>query len=235
VVVTSTVGARAHTDDPTWFRHLIVDLAKSRSHLVGEGTGDDHDIGLTRRGTENDTETILIVTWGGKVHHFDGTAGETEGHGPEGTLTRPIGDLVESCAGDLSASLRNNCYSTSPILNLEERPRLENIQSVLHNTLLALLAGQWHLSALLAGNAHRWWSAGVAVDIVWGRDGAGWLRRRGGDSGDRSVWDESSRWLGCSTQGQLLCGNMKVGMRSSWVVPRSASAAVDLVVANILL
>jgi hypothetical protein len=29
------------------------------------------------------------------VHHLDGTAGETESHGPEGALTGPIGDLVK--------------------------------------------------------------------------------------------------------------------------------------------
>jgi len=31
------------------------------------------------------------------VHHFDGTAGEAEGHGPEGALAGPVGDLVEGC------------------------------------------------------------------------------------------------------------------------------------------
>lgn len=34
---------------------------------------------LTGRRTENDTETILIVTSGGHVHHLDGTARESEG------------------------------------------------------------------------------------------------------------------------------------------------------------
>jgi hypothetical protein len=32
------------------------------------------------------------------VHHFDGAAGETEGHGPEGGLTGPVGDDVEGGA-----------------------------------------------------------------------------------------------------------------------------------------
>jgi hypothetical protein len=30
------------------------------------------------------------------VHHFDGAAGKTEGHGPERALTGPVGDLVKS-------------------------------------------------------------------------------------------------------------------------------------------
>jgi hypothetical protein len=32
------------------------------------------------------------------VHHFDGAAGQSEGHGPEGALTRPVGDLVKGCS-----------------------------------------------------------------------------------------------------------------------------------------
>lgn len=95
VVVAATVGAAAHGDDPSGLRHLIVDLAKSRGHLVGQGTGDNHDVGLARRSTENNTEAILIVTGGGKVHHFDGTAGETECHGPQRGLAGPVGDDVE--------------------------------------------------------------------------------------------------------------------------------------------
>src|SRR5690242_5384641 len=95
VVVSSSVGAAAHGDNPSGVRHLVVHLSQSRSHFVCEGSGNNHDVGLTWRGTENDTEAILIVSWGRQVHHFDGTAGKTEGHGPEGALTRPVGDLVE--------------------------------------------------------------------------------------------------------------------------------------------
>lgn len=82
VVVTTSVGAATHGDDPSGLGHLIVDLAQSRSHLIGEGPGDNHDVGLTGRGTENDSESVLIVSWCGQVHHFDGAAGETECHGP---------------------------------------------------------------------------------------------------------------------------------------------------------
>ena len=32
------------------------------------------------------------------MHHFDGTAGEAERHGPEGALTAPVGDYVEGRA-----------------------------------------------------------------------------------------------------------------------------------------
>lgn len=32
------------------------------------------------------------------MHHFDGAAGEAKGHGPEGALAGPVGDLVECCS-----------------------------------------------------------------------------------------------------------------------------------------
>ena len=33
------------------------------------------------------------------MHHFDRAAGEPECHGPEGTLSRPVGDLVHGRSG----------------------------------------------------------------------------------------------------------------------------------------
>lgn len=83
VVVSSPVGAAAHGDDPSRVGHLVIDLAQCRSHLVGEGAGDDHDIGLSRGGTENDTKTILVIPRGGQMHHLDGAARETKRHGPQ--------------------------------------------------------------------------------------------------------------------------------------------------------
>ena len=44
VVVSATVGAATHADDPSRVGHLIVDLAKRRCHLVRQGTGDNHDV-----------------------------------------------------------------------------------------------------------------------------------------------------------------------------------------------
>ena len=82
VIVTTTVGARTHGDDPSWLWHLVVDFSQSGSHFVGECSGNDHDITLTGTGTEHDTETVLVISGGGDVHHFDGAASETERHGP---------------------------------------------------------------------------------------------------------------------------------------------------------
>jgi hypothetical protein len=98
MVITASIRTAAHRNNPSRFRHLIIDLSERRSHLVRERTGHNHNIGLAGRGTEDYTESILVVSWGGEMHHFDGAAGESEGHGPEGALTSPVGYLVEGCS-----------------------------------------------------------------------------------------------------------------------------------------
>ena len=98
VVVATAIGTAAHGDDPSRLGHLIVDLAQRRSHLVGEGAGDNHDVGLAGGGSEDNSQAILIVSRRGEVHHFDGAAGEAECHGPEGRLSGPVGHDVESSA-----------------------------------------------------------------------------------------------------------------------------------------
>lgn len=54
VIVSTTVSTRPHADDPTGLGHLIVAESDGRRHLVGDCTGDDHDIGLSRRGSKDD-------------------------------------------------------------------------------------------------------------------------------------------------------------------------------------
>lgn len=136
VVVSSTVRARAHGNDPTGIWHLIVDLSQCGCHLVGKCAGDDHDIGLTWRGTENYTKSILVVSWGGKVHHLDGAAGETEGHGPEGALSCPVGDRVQSRA----RTYQYPAIASSSCSN--------SLQRILYDTLVSFLTCQWHFHAL---------------------------------------------------------------------------------------
>jgi hypothetical protein len=115
VVVSSSICATTHRNNPSWIGHLIIDLSQGGCHLVCEGSGNNHDVGLSGRGTENDTETILIVSWSGQVHHLDSAARETESHGPERALSGPVGYLVERC------------------------------QCILHSTLLSFLTRQGHL------------------------------------------------------------------------------------------
>lgn len=98
MVVSSSVRAATHRNDPSRVRHLVVHLSQGRGHLVCESSGDNHNIGLTWRSTENDTEAILVVSWRRQMHHLDSAAGETEGHRPEGTLASPVCDYVQSRA-----------------------------------------------------------------------------------------------------------------------------------------
>lgn len=94
MIITATVRARAHTDNPSRLGHLVVNLSQGGSHLVRQGTRNDHDIGLTGGSTENNTETILVVSGCRDVHHLNGAARETESDGPERTLTGPVCDLI---------------------------------------------------------------------------------------------------------------------------------------------
>ena len=155
MIIPATISTAAHTDHPSRIRHLIVDLAQGGGHLVGQGAGDDHDVGLPRRGTEDDAQAVLIVARGAEMHHLDGAAGEAEGHGPEGALARPVGDLVEggSCGEDVSyCGLRKS-------RGVQGMRRLGgHVQSVLHGALFLLLARQWDFSTDAASD---WQSADI--------------------------------------------------------------------------
>ena len=97
MIVTATVCTAAHTNYPSRVRHLIIHLSQCWRHLVGQCARHNHNIALPWTRAEDYAQTILVVARRGEMHHFDGAAGEAEGHGPEGALTRPVGDLVESC------------------------------------------------------------------------------------------------------------------------------------------
>ena len=84
VVVASSVGAASHADDPSWLGHLIIDLSQCGSHLVRKRARHDHNVALPWGGSEDDPQSVLVVPRGRQVHHFDGAAGESEGHGPQG-------------------------------------------------------------------------------------------------------------------------------------------------------
>ena len=64
VIVSSSIGATAHAHNPSRVRHLIVDLPQSRSHLVRECAGNDHNVRLPWGCPENDAESILIIARG---------------------------------------------------------------------------------------------------------------------------------------------------------------------------
>jgi hypothetical protein len=89
-------GAGTHGDDPLGFGHLIVELANDGSHFLREASGDDHEVGLARRGAENfGAEARDVETGGGHRHHFNGAAGESETEGPDRAAARPVHGFVE--------------------------------------------------------------------------------------------------------------------------------------------
>src|SRR5215475_287244 len=83
------VGAGAHGHRPLRIGHLLVDPLEHGRHLDGDGAGDDHEIGVARRGE------------GG--HHLDGAAGEAEGDGPHRGLARPVEEGVGDGGDDEAA------------------------------------------------------------------------------------------------------------------------------------
>ena len=97
MIIPASIRATAHGHHPAGIGHLVVNLTQGRGHFIGEGASNDHDVGLAGGGAEDYTQAVLVVTGGGEVHHFNSAAGEAEGHGPEGTLAGPIGDLIKGC------------------------------------------------------------------------------------------------------------------------------------------
>lgn len=73
------------------------------------------------------------------MHHLDGATGEAEGHGPEGTLTGPIGNLIQR-----RPSRRDQHRA-------RQQHGQEYLQGILHGSLLLLLTRQRHFSSGFAG------------------------------------------------------------------------------------
>ena len=82
VVVSPSICATTHTNYPFGVRHLIITLTKSRGHFVRHRAGYDHDIGLAGRGAKDYAETVLVISWHGRMHHLESTAGEAKTQWP---------------------------------------------------------------------------------------------------------------------------------------------------------
>ena len=94
MVITTAIGTRAHGDHPARLRHLVVDLAQGRPHLVAQCAGHDHQIGLTRAGPKQHAEAIQVITRCARVHHLYGAAGQTKSHGPQRAGFGPVDHRV---------------------------------------------------------------------------------------------------------------------------------------------
>ena len=83
-------GAGAHGDDVLGLGHLVVEADDLRGHLLGDGAGDDHEVGLARGGAEDfGAEAGEVVAGHGGGDHLDGAAGEAEVERPEGASCGP--------------------------------------------------------------------------------------------------------------------------------------------------
>ena len=78
VIITTPISTWAHREDISWGRHLIVYSSQSWSHFICQSTSNNHQVRLTGSCTENNTESIHIITWCSEVHHLDSTTSETE-------------------------------------------------------------------------------------------------------------------------------------------------------------
>jgi hypothetical protein len=112
---------------------------------------------------------------------------------------------------------------------------LQNIQCVLHDTLLALLAGQWHFAVLLASNRlHGRWRAGCATHQTRAlRDGCSGLCARGGNEG--GIGDTERLEGGGRSRCCCCCqspGREEGSVARNLDIPRSAMAVACLVVEN---
>ena len=106
VVVEHAAGgcADAHRDNPLGFHHLVVDLTKDRCHLLRHATGDDHEIGLTRRSAERfHAITSKVVVRSACSHHFERATRETERGRHDAVATRPLDEFFESSGEEVMA------------------------------------------------------------------------------------------------------------------------------------
>jgi hypothetical protein len=113
MIIATTVGARAHGENPTRFWHLIIDFSQSRSHLVGQRACNNHYIRLPRRGSKYHTESVHVIPGSCSVHHFHCTACQSKCHGPKRSLTSPIHQVIDTRNGILNVVFHWNSSSTS--------------------------------------------------------------------------------------------------------------------------
>src|SRR6185295_7262879 len=93
IVIENASAGRAgtHGDAPLRLRHLLPDLEQHGHHFEGDPPGNDHEVGLARREADDlRPEAGEVVPRGERAHQFDGAAGRSERHGPQGVLAAPV-------------------------------------------------------------------------------------------------------------------------------------------------
>src|SRR5688500_11280162 len=92
-------GDRAcpHRYDPLRLRHLLVEAGHAFGHLGRDGAGDDHYVGLPRRGREETgAEAVKVVVGHARRHHLDGAAGQPELQRPERVFAGPVEEFIRA-------------------------------------------------------------------------------------------------------------------------------------------
>ena len=90
-VGTAAVRAGAERDHVLRVGDLVVDPLERGGHLVGEGSGDDEEVGLARAVGERDHAQPDEVVLGGRGgDQLDRAARETEVHHPQGVPAAPV-------------------------------------------------------------------------------------------------------------------------------------------------
>ena len=89
-------GAGAHGDAPLGLRHLVPDAPDGQGHLVGNGAGHDHHVGLAGgKARHFGTEAGKVIPGASHGHELNGAAGKPHRHGPEGIFTNPVDGGVQ--------------------------------------------------------------------------------------------------------------------------------------------
>ena len=91
----AAVGAGAHRDHVLGVGHLLVEAPDRGGHLVGDGAGDDDEVGLAGAGREgDDPEAHHVVAGGGQGRaHLDAAAGQAPLVHPERVLPGDVQQL----------------------------------------------------------------------------------------------------------------------------------------------
>lgn len=152
-------------------------LAERGRHLVGERAGDDHAVGLSRRGAEDDAEAVEVVAGGAGVHHLHGAAGEAERHGPDRAPPRPVHQVVHLGHHELRSlrprrrrggrcSRRANGGGVGPRAGGEERETRRAGEEERHGE-LGMVAGDRRRTVVAGDRCGLWLPEGGGRGMAW--------------------------------------------------------------------
>ena len=128
----AVAGAAAHGNHISRLGHLLVKHLDPLRHLVGDGPGHEHQVGLTGRGAEDHPESVEIVARGAGGHHLDGAAGKPEQHIPHrrraGFIKNPVKRRgYHTAAGDslyISGHSFDYTHLRAPLRQAYTRPKI---------------------------------------------------------------------------------------------------------------